>query len=193
MRIRVVTLALLFAVICLAASALAQTTNEPASKVLLKKTEPRMVAAMKHRGPFTEVPVVLANLMGEMAKGGYLAAGPPMCLYFNSPEDTAPKDLLWQVMIPVVYPGPIGDADLDKMTFKFDDVSLVAYTYHIGPYEKINDSYTVLFDWAKRNQYKFNGSPVELYWSDPATTPGEKLVTEIWLPVEEKKVPGVVR
>jgi effector-binding domain-containing protein len=63
----------------------------------------------------------------------------------------------------------------------------------VGPYEKINDTYKVLFDHAKRNQYVIKGYPHEVYWSDPGKTPKEKLVTEVQIPIEEKKVPGIVR
>jgi effector-binding domain-containing protein len=71
-------------------------------------------------------------------------------------------------------------------------VMFVAYTYHIGPYENVAETYDLLFGWAARNQYKIVGPPVEVYWGDPEQTPREKLVTEIWLPVEEKKIPGGV-
>ena len=51
----------------------------------------------------------------------------------------------------------------------------------------------ILFDWAKRNGYNIQGFPVEVYWSDQVKTPKEKLVTEIWIPIEEKKTPNMVR
>jgi effector-binding domain-containing protein len=190
---KIAILILLLAAFSMVASVYAEDKGQPATKILIKKTEPRTVAVMKHKGPFTDISTVMPKLIGEVDRGGYAVAGPVMCMFFNSPENTAQADLLWEVMIPVAYPGPLGQAQLDRMTFQYSDVATVAYTYHIGPYEKINDTYKLLFDWARRNQYKTEGNPVDIYWSDQAKTPKEKLVTEVWLPVEEKKVPGIAR
>jgi len=189
---RVAALAMVVAVVCFAACALADTKGAPA-RVQVKKTEPRTVAAMKHKGPFTDLQSVITKLQHDIQAGGYLAAGPVMCLFYNSPENTAAKDLEWQVLIPVVNPGQFGKAEYDQMGFQFSDVANVAYVYHVGPYEKINESYQVLFDWAKRNGYKVQGYPVEVYWSDPTVIPKEKLVTEVWMPVEERRVPQAVK
>jgi effector-binding domain-containing protein len=187
-KARVAAFVALVALICFATCAIAETTSDMAASVRVKKTEPRTVAMMRHKGPFSDLSTVMAKLMAEVQKGGYLTAGPVMCLFHNSPENTAQKDLDWQVMVPVINPGPMGRPPYDQMGFQFSDASNVAYVYHVGPYDKINDSYQVLFDWAKRNGYTIRGYPVETYWSDPSTTPKEKLVTEVQVPVDERKV-----
>ena len=97
--------------------------------------------------------------MAEIQKGGYLTAGPVMCLFYNSPETTAQKDLDWQVMVPVINPGPMAKPQYDQMGFQFSDVTNVAYIYHVGPYDKINETYRTLFDWAKRNRLCDQGLP----------------------------------
>jgi len=95
--------------------------------------------------------------------------------------------------MPVAYPGPIKTAEEDEMGFRHLDPMFVAYTYHIGSYDDLSAAYDLLVEWAGRNQYRFVGPPVEVYWSDPMTVPEERLVTEVWFPVEEKKVPGIAR
>jgi AraC family transcriptional regulator len=192
-KARVAAFAVLVAAICFATCAIAETKGDAPAVVHVKKTEPRTVAAMRHKGPFTDLSTVIAKLMAEIQKGGYLTAGPVMCLFYNSPENTAQKDLDWQVMVPVVNPGPFGKPPYDQLAFQFSDVTNVAYMYHVGPYDKINDSYRVLFDWAKRNGYTIRGFPIETYWSDPNTTPKEKLVTEICMPVDERKAAPAAR
>jgi AraC family transcriptional regulator len=183
----------LVAVLAVAAMAQAETKGEGGPKVLIKKTEPRSVAVWKHKGPYTDMATVITKLTGELNSSGHAMAGPVMCMFLSNVETTPAQDLLWQVMIPVVNPGMFGKAELDRMGFQYSDAMPVAYTFHIGPYETVNESYKTLFDWAKRNQYKVQGFPIEVYWNDPNKTPKEKLVTEIWMPIEEKKVPGVVR
>ena len=113
--------------------------------------------------------------------------GPVMCVYHNSPQEVPPSELLWEIRIPVAYPGKLDVPQNDKMTFGFMHPMYVAYIYHTGPYEKIGDAYRMLYEWGDRQKYDVKGRPIELYWNDPASTPPEKLVTEIWLPIEEKK------
>jgi len=166
--------------------------NTP-SRVYIKDTEPHSVAIMPHQGPYTDLSAVITKLMGEVARGGYSQAGPIMAMFISNPETTKPSDLKWQVMIPVAYPGQMGQVVNDKMGFQFMDRMHVAYIYHIGPYEKIADTYKILFDWAKTNDYKIESFPLEIYWSDPAKTPSDKQVTEIWVPIEEKTSPGLLK
>jgi AraC family transcriptional regulator len=164
----------------------------PTVMVHLKHTEPRTIATMRHTGSFNAIPPVIGKLMGEITSGGHLVAGTVMTVFYSDPGQVAEEELVWEVWVPVARPGTFGGAEDDEMGFKYLDVMFVAYTYHIGPYENVAQSYDLLFRWAARNQYKIVGPPVEVYWSDPVETPPEQLVTEIWLPVEEKKIPGGV-
>lgn len=161
-------------------------------RVHLKRTEPRTIATMRHTGSFEALPQVIGDLIGKITDGDHLVAGPVMAVYYNDPRQVPETDLLWEVWVPVARPGLFGSAENDMMAFKYLDAMFVAYTYHIGPYESVAEGYEVLFGWAARNKYNMVGPPVEIYWSDPEQTPPEKLVTEIWLPVEEKKIPGGV-
>lgn len=167
-------------------------TAGPPVKVHLKRTEPRTIATMRHTGSFDAIPQVIGKLMDGITSGDHLVAGTVMAVYYNDPRQVAEEELVWEVWVPVARPETFGGAEDDEMGFKYLDVMFVAYTYHIGPYENVAESYDILFGWAARNQYKIVGPPVEVYWSDPEQTPPEKLVTEIWLPVEEKKIPGGV-
>jgi effector-binding domain-containing protein len=104
-----------------------------------------------------------------------------------------PSELLWEVAIPVVNAGSIGGRENDKIAFKVLQPMYVAYTYHIGPFSKLGDTYEQVFAWIEKNKYPLSGFPVEVYWSDPENTAEDKLVTEIWLPVKERENPGVMR
>lgn len=185
----------ILAVCALAASALADvealTEKDPPTKVLLKKTEPRSVAAMRHTGPFEEIPATVMKLTGLISAGGYDMTGPLMTVYYDSPEEVAGDQLRWEVWMPVAFPGQMKRVEDDQMGFRHIDPMFVAYTFHIGSYDGLPGAYKVLSDWAEVNKYKITGPPVEVYWSDPMTVPEEKLVTELWFPVEEKRIPGV--
>lgn len=184
------------AVIALSAAALAETApaeKDPPTRILLKRTEPRSVAAMRHTGPLEEIPATVMGLIGQVAAGGYDMTGPLMVVYYDSPGEVSEEELRWEVWMPVAYPGPMKKVGEDEMGFRHIDPMFVAYTYHIGSYDGLPGAYKILSDWAETNKYKITGYPVEVYWSDPMTVPEEKLVTELWFPVEEKKIPGVAK
>lgn len=185
------------AVVAIAAAALADasatTKEDPPTRILLKRTEPRSVAALRHTGPLDEIPATVMSLISLIAAEGYGMTGPLMMVYYDSPEEVPGEKLRWEVWMPVAYPGPMKKVEEDEMGFRHIDPMFVAYTYHIGSYDGLAGAYQLLSEWARLNDYKVIGPPVEIYWSDPMTVPEENLVTEIWFPVEEKKIPGVAK
>ena len=191
---RLTALVVLVAVMGLCTIALAEEEGSILRRtVYVKYTEPRLLATMKHKGPYEEIPAVVDKVMAEVVKGNHLLAGPVMVLYFNSPQNVPASDLEWEVGIPVVVPGAISKSEFDKVGFNVMESIYVAYKYHVGPYEKVGDTYATLFDWIEKNKYPLSGFPIEVYWSDPKTTPQEKLVTEVWLPITERETPGIKR
>jgi effector-binding domain-containing protein len=175
----VLPLALLLAV-CFVASALAQ---EAPVKVHRKTTEPRTVAIIKHKGPYSDIPGVIDKLYAGIDKGGYVVCGPLMTVYYNDPGATPAAELRWDVRIPVTNPGLMHAVEDDNLGFGYQDPAYVAYTYHVGPYETVGESYGLLLDWARTNKYDITGYITEVHWSAPDA---KNLVTEIWLPVREK-------
>ncbi len=165
----------------------------PPLEIHIKHTEPRTVAVMTHKGPYEEIPDVIRSLTAQIEKGNHFVAGPVMVRYLNNPENVPPKELLWEVMIPVAKPGRLGGVEYDKMNFKYLDVMNVAYYYHIGPLEKVGESYSKMFGWLGNSGYEIVGPPMEIYWANPETTPKDKLVVELWIPISEERKPRVVR
>jgi len=170
----------LITLLCLAAAALC---DEPVVKVHRKTTEPRTVAVIKQKGPYTGIPDTMNKLMGAVEKGGHMVCGPLMAVYYNDPSSTPPADLMWDVRVPVTNPGSMREVEHGELGFGYMDPAYVAYTYHIGSYDTAYESYNLLFDWARTNKYDVTGYITEIYWSEPSA---KKAVTEIWLPVKEK-------
>ncbi len=190
---RLTAFVVLLGVIGMCTCVLAEEGATKKRSVYLKNTEPRLVATMKHQGPYDDIPGVVAKLTAGIEKGNHLQAGPLMIMYYNSPQNVSASELIWAVAIPVVTPATIGSGDMDEMGFKVLESMFVAYAHHVGPYEKVGDTFDKVFDWIEMNKYPLSGFPVEVYWSDPETTPAKELVTEVWLPIRERETPGIKR
>lgn len=176
---RAVTLAMIL-IVCFVTLVLGE---EAPVKVHRKTTEPRIVALTRYKGPYSGIPGAIEKLYAELAKGGYHTCGPLMTVYYNDPSQTPASDLLWDVRIPVANPGPMLKVEMGELGFGYQDPAYVSYTYHIGPYETVSESYNILLDWAKTTKHDITGYITEVHWSPPDT---ENPVTEIWLPVREK-------
>ncbi len=160
---------------------------QPTREFYIKKTEPRTVATMRHKGPFSEIPTVIQKLQQEIEKGKHYVAGPVMVIFYTPAEGTPEKQRDWEVAIPVVKPGRLGGTEYDKMQFRFMDAANVVYAYHIGPRDQINDLYVRAFSWIKKMGYEIKGSPIEIYWTEPTKISSEDLVTEVWIFISEER------
>lgn len=73
-----------------------------------------------------------------------------------------------------------------EVSFKFE-TGMYACKYHIGSYERIDDTYKDIIKWQKTSIYKFKGPAIERfvldYWS---TFEDKKFVTELMIPIERK-------
>ena len=157
-----------------------------AMDVTVKKTEPMTVAFISVKGPYTLIGESFGKLYGWIAEKGYAPSGPPLGVYFNSPEQVPAQELLWELQSPIggaIAPG--GPDELGIGVKKVEGVE-VASTMHKGPYEEIGGIYGALVGWITENGYEILGPPEEVYLSDPAKTPPEELLTEVRFPVRKK-------
>lgn len=167
-------------IICFVTSVFGEETP---TKVHRKTTEPRVIALIRYQGPYSGIPGAIDKLYADLAKGGHHICGPLMTVYYNDPSQTAASDLMWDVRIPVTNPGSMLKAEIGDLGFGYQDPAYVAYTYHIGSYETVGESYNILLDWASTTKHDITGYITEIHWSPPDA---ENPVTEIWLPVREK-------
>ena len=80
------------------------------TEVTLKQTEPRTVAFITVKGPFDQIEGTFGRLFGWVIEKGYAPVGPPLGLYFNSPEQVPPEELLWELQCPLPD-APAGGVD----------------------------------------------------------------------------------
>lgn len=123
------------------------------------------------------------------------AIGKIECLWYDGPE-VPMSEWRWRLMIRV--PDQIADAELAETKAKITaekgtDVSGVQLetltegrclqTLHLGPYDRLHETYARLTDFAGENGLAMSGPAHEIYLSDPRRSEPERLKTIVRLPV----------
>lgn len=155
-------------------------------EVTVKQSEPRTVAFILMKGPYDQIAGTFPRLYAWVAKKGYGFIGPPIGVYYNSPHQVPPEELLWEIQCPVSSHVALCKPDASGVGVKQVAESEVASTMHVGPYDKLGEVWGALFAWLSQNEYEVAGPGEETYLTDPATTPPEELLTEVRFPVKRK-------
>ena len=116
---------------------------------------------------------------GYLKKTGIKPIGPPMTIY-TSTNDTS---FQFRAAFPIAAPPkdklPSGDIAVDKTTpgkaYKF---------IHRGSYDEMDTTYDAITNFLDEKQLDAKGLFIEQYVTDPITTPQEKLVVEVFVPVK---------
>jgi AraC family transcriptional regulator len=156
------------------------------TEVTVKQTEPRTVAFISVKGPFDQIEGTFGRLFGWVGQKGYAPIGPPLGIYFNSPEQAPSEELLWELQCPLGTDIAPVEPDPSGVGIKKVPGVEVASTVHKGPFDEVGKIYGILWGWINSNGYEIVGPPEEVYFSDPATTPPQELTTEIRFPVRKK-------
>ena len=115
---------------------------------------------------------------GYTEKLGIKPVGPPMTIY-TSTNDTS---FQFRAAVPVAEPpkdAPTGDISVTKTSpgkaYKF---------IHRGSYDDMDTTYDAITNFLDEKQLDAKGLFIEQYVTDPITTPQEKLVVEVFVPVK---------
>jgi effector-binding domain-containing protein len=153
-------------------------------EVTVKQSEPRTVAFIPMKGPYDQIAATFPRLYGWVAKKGYGFIGPPIGVYYNSPQEVPAEELLWELQCPVGNHIAACKPDVSGVGVKKVAETGVASTIHKGPFDKVGETWGALYAWASQNGYEIAGPGEEIYLSDPATSPPEELMTEVRFPIK---------
>lgn len=67
----------------------------------VKRLKTIQVASTRHKGPYEEMGKTYERLGFWIRQNGYKIAGPSQEVYLSNPEETAPEELLTEVMLPI--------------------------------------------------------------------------------------------
>lgn len=164
-------------------SAVSDPFSYEEQEVQIKTVQTFAYCCIHHKGPFTDIENVIAQLFPTMQSQNIPPAGAMVGVYYNSPQDVAPEDLEWDIGFPcTAQVSPL--KPLEKKIWEFEEV---AFAIHIGPYEKTGETYTKILEWMESKGYEQAGPVLEKYLNMPTQdTDPETLRTEIWIPVKKK-------
>lgn len=113
-------------------------------------------------------------IMQKLFSCGLPCEGPPIAIYhcpeFN-PESTD---------VEVGFP-----TSVKSEKTRILEGGLCVKGVHYGDYSLLHESYMAIGKWIEENGYKIVRPPYEKYINDPANTPKQDLITELYFPVEK--------
>lgn len=136
----------------------------------------RVQVAKDRVGP--TLAVLLPEVMAHLSKAGVSPAGPPFSRYHGTDKD-GKLDL--EAGMPVAKKvegkGRVQASELPG--------GKAAMTWHIGPFETLEESYAALGRWIEANRLTSAGAYWEVYWTDPGIEPdASKWRTQVLWPVK---------
>ncbi|MEV5896268.1 MerR family transcriptional regulator [Nonomuraea fuscirosea] len=85
------------------------------------------------------------------------------------------------VTVALVSAEPVAGAELDVLPG-----GRFAQATHVGPYDQVGLTAHALLSWCAERLCPVRGPIREVYVSDPATTPPDRLITHLMIPLEER-------
>lgn len=155
-------------------------------EVKIKNIETMRVAFVRHVGPYNQVGKAWDCLCTHLGKNGHLGSGSKFIgICYDDPEVTAPEKIRYDACI-TVDDNFVPEKDVAVQTI---DGGEYAVTTHFGPYDKLGQTYAMLFgQWLLQSGRELRSDPcLEFYLNDPDSTDPDDLLTDICLPLKSKK------
>lgn len=142
----------------------------------------RLVAQVRHVGPYQEASVAWMTLMSWAMPAGVVTPDTEFLgVGHDNPDTTPPEAIRYDAAI-TVPEGTQAAAPVSVATLPGGNYAM---TLHKGPYENLKATYDALFQEMQAQQLHFRMAPcVEKYLNDPMQTPPEELLTEVYLAIE---------
>jgi AraC family transcriptional regulator len=141
------------------------------------------VAAVRHTGPYNQIPVAFERL-GAIAGPAGLFRQPGaegIAIYYDDPESTAQDRLQSDagVVVPDGVPLPTGLIEQRIPAGRY------ARTRHVGPYEQLGDAWArFMGEWLPNSGHRLGpGTSYEIYRNDARTTPKAQLITDMYISI----------
>jgi AraC family transcriptional regulator len=150
--------------------------------IQIKDQKAFFYAYLEVTGPYSQMSAKIGEFMNAYMSQGLGGFGGIMAVYLNMPAQVPEAELKWRIGMPIGKEAEPA-APLKKDVFDFPKV---AHSVHVGPYERVHETYAKMTAYLEKNGWKIVGPPYEMYLDNPEEVAPEKLRTEITMPVEKK-------
>lgn len=152
-------------------------------EVNIRKVEAMTLACVRHVGPYEECKPAWDKICAWAGPKGLL--GPDTAcigICHDDPETTPPDQIRYDACITCAET-EIPEGEVNPFTIPEGEYAVCR---HVGPYEKLKESWGWLAgEWLPASGKGFGKNVCfEMYMNDPETTPPEELITDIYLSVE---------
>ena len=150
--------------------------------VEIKEMPDLRVAAVRHTGPYNQIPVAFEQLGKIAGPAGLVQPGAAMlAIYHDDPETTAQDQLRSEAGIVV----PEDTRLPNELVEEHIPAGKYACTVHVGPYEELGDTWArFMGEWLPASGHRVgSGASFEIYRNTPMTAPKDQLVTELYISI----------
>ena len=157
-------------------------TDMTTPTVSRKELHPQPALIVRSRVARADIPGAIAQGLGKvfahMAQTGSTLAGRPFSRY----PSVGPGLLTIEVGVPIAATGTSG-GDVEAVTLPGGPS---AFAVHMGPYDRLQDTYSVMERWMEQSGVRAGGAPWESYITDPAELPNPAdWQTDVYWPIEK--------
>ena len=173
-----------------------EMANCPPMEVQVKKFAPRLVAAVRHTGPYDESCQAWEKLCGVLAANGLLSgASVAYGVSYDNPDITSPQKCRMDACVSLPAHQTETSAELGGL-LQHEEIILryvggeqdYAVLPVRGSYALLHPAYRSLFGmwFPQSGREPYNDPGFEIYWNSPHTTPEADLLTEICIPLKPR-------
>lgn len=144
--------------------------------------QPQHALVVKRRVARSEIAATIAESLGKTfpyaLQNGLAIAGRPFVRY----SDVGPGLMTMETGTPLAAPAP-GVGDIEAITLPGGPAAVAV---HMGPYDKLQDTYAAMERWMQEQGVRAAGAPWESYITDPAEDPNPATWrTDVFWPISE--------
>lgn len=167
------------------ASFAAMDYGEPRMEITIKRLDPVRVVFARHVGPYDQVGGTWGMLYCWAGPRGLLRSkATAFGVAYDDPDVTPADRIRYDACITVdTLVEPEGEVGLQQV-----GGGDYAVGRHVGPYSDLPKSYARIFgEWLSQSGREARSAPaLEFYRNDPTSTPPEKLITDIHIPLDDQ-------
>lgn len=139
------------------------------------------VYGIEHVGPYMMIGQSFMTLWDWVSKHQY-KFNKGIAIYYDDPHSTLPEKCRSAACIELIETPEETDT---VRRINILDGSYLCYR-HIGPYANLESTYEKLYSWLPHSEHRIKMAPCfECYLNDPANTPENELITDIYIPIED--------